>query len=158
MGGATCMQSTTLTSDSVSFATFPRVSCPLLARVATPQRQKSWHQSSTVAMQERNEACSIAGSNVGPLEAVAQLKRRREEGKSERNARLKEWLGSLDDGAGCMLQYYDILVTEFDADLAQIAAVKCDNSSGQGLLSLVDPIFWEIVKVHKMGHRMLFAH
>jgi len=71
---------------------------------------------------------------------------------------LKAWLCSLDGGAGLMLQYYEILAAEFDADLAQIVAVRHDSRKGQqGLLGMVDPVFWDIVKVRKMGHRMLFA-
>ena len=57
---------------------------------------------------------------------------------------------SLDDGVGTMMQYYEILSQEFEADLAQIAAVK--NAPGgdkplRSLLDAVDPIFWEIVQV-----------
>jgi len=69
-------------------------------------------------------------------------------------------LEGLDDGAGALLQYYDILEAEFDADLSMIAAAKVPQPDGgekRGVLSVVDPSFWETVKVQKTGHKMLFA-
>merc|ERR1712232_1245548 len=94
----------------------------------------------------------------GPMDRVSELKRQREEGMSEREERLHEWLKGLDDGVGSMLQYHDVLAAEFEADLTQIAAVRNERSNrGPGLMNTVDPIFWEIVNVQKMGHRMLFA-
>lgn len=64
----------------------------------------------------------------------------------------------LDNGQGQLLQYYDVLAREFDADLTMIAAVKVEGGERRGgLIGCVDPSFWETVKVSKMGHRMLFA-
>eukprot|EP00929_Paragymnodinium_shiwhaense_P007367 TRINITY_DN11126_c0_g1_i2.p1 TRINITY_DN11126_c0_g1~~TRINITY_DN11126_c0_g1_i2.p1 ORF type:complete len:2684 (+),score=826.66 TRINITY_DN11126_c0_g1_i2:133-8184(+) len=74
-----------------------------------------------------------------------------------RSKRLQEWLEGLDDGQGAMVQYFDILMAEFDGDLAQIAAAKAEAGPQQGLLATVDPSFWETVKVSKAGHKMLFA-
>jgi len=75
-----------------------------------------------------------------------------------RAAELRAWLEGLDDGAGAMLQYFDVLATEFDADLAQIAAAKVDGGEGKrGILGAVDQSFWETVRVEKTGHKMLFA-
>lgn len=74
-----------------------------------------------------------------------------------RAAELREWLNSLDDGAGAMQQYFDTLATEFDADLAQIAAAKVEGGEKRGILGAVDPSFWETVRVVKTGHKMLFA-
>mmetsp|Transcript_47639 Transcript_47639/g.153191 ORF Transcript_47639/g.153191 Transcript_47639/m.153191 type:complete len:1994 (-) Transcript_47639:80-6061(-) len=91
------------------------------------------------------------------LDTSEQLRRRREETTGERQAALREWLLALDKGAGTMLQYFDILCTEFDGDLAQIAATKIEGRPEQGFLGQVDPCFWEVVNVRKMGHRMLFA-
>jgi len=85
------------------------------------------------------------------------LKRQRSGGQPEREAKLIAWLKRLDDGAGTMLQYFDRLAAEFDADLTQVAAVKNESDNGEGLLGIVDPLFWETIQVHKMGHRMLFA-
>jgi len=70
---------------------------------------------------------------------------------------LKAWLSSLDDGAGAMLSYFDVLAAEFDADLGQIAAAKVEVPTTRSLMGAVDPSFWETVKVTKTGHRMLFA-
>lgn len=55
------------------------------------------------------------------------------------------------------MQYYEVLESEFDADLAQIAAAKVDMGERQGILGAVDPAFWDTVKVEKTGHKMLFA-
>jgi len=90
-------------------------------------------------------------------EVVAELKRKREEGRGEREAKFREWLINLDDGVGAMLQYEEVLIAEFDADLTQLAAVKRDADAAEGLLGFVDPIFWEIVCMRKLGHRMLIA-
>lgn len=56
-----------------------------------------------------------------------------------------------------MLQYYDIFAAEFDADLAQIAAAKVDGGEKQGISGVVDPSFWDTVRVEKTGHKMLFV-
>jgi len=76
---------------------------------------------------------------------------------SARAAELHAWLEGLDDGAGAMLQYFDVLSAEFDADLAQISAAKVEGGEKQGILGVVDPSFWETVRVEKTGHKMLFA-
>merc|ERR1712083_650178 len=74
------------------------------------------------------------------------LRRRREESSSERDDELKQWLESLDDGQGILIQYFDTLRVEFDSDLTQIAAVKKNNyDMKKGILGVVDPIFWEAV-------------
>lgn len=67
---------------------------------------------------------------------------------------LKRWLMSLDDGVGAFMQYYEVLETEFDADLVQIASAKVEGGTG---LKAVDPSFWDTVKVQKVGHKMVFA-
>lgn len=56
-----------------------------------------------------------------------------------------------------MLQYFDILAEQFDADLAQIAAAKVTDGKVDRILDVVDPSFWDTVKVTKAGHKMLFA-
>jgi len=116
----------------------------LLSRAATPQgpkRQDVEH----VWMTESQH--NLAVGAVG--------KRSREEGTLERERQLDKWLLDLDEGMGTLLQYKDVLMSEFDGDLAQIAASK--NESDNGLLPVVDPSFWDTVKVRKIGHRMLFA-
>eukprot|EP00812_Abedinium_dasypus_P014480 NODE_8008_length_406_cov_189.888889.p4 GENE.NODE_8008_length_406_cov_189.888889~~NODE_8008_length_406_cov_189.888889.p4 ORF type:complete len:87 (+),score=39.04 NODE_8008_length_406_cov_189.888889:3-263(+) len=74
-----------------------------------------------------------------------------------RSAELRNWLSSLDDGAGAMLQYFDVLAAEFDADLAQIAAARVEGGERRGILGVVDPSFFDTVRVEKTGHKMLFA-
>lgn len=70
---------------------------------------------------------------------------------------LNNWLKGLDDGAGAMLPYADVLATEFDADLAKIAAERIKGGERRGILSAVNPRFWEVVHVKKTVHKMLFA-
>jgi len=112
--------------------------------VATPQRHE--------------EAGGQASQPASSSESVEDLKRKRHDGQTEREQKLKDWLLGLDDGSGVLMQYFDVLRDEFDADLTQIAAVKGDDGNGtKGLMGAVDPIFWETVKVPKLGHRMLLA-
>eukprot|EP00927_Polykrikos_kofoidii_P041807 TRINITY_DN35659_c0_g2_i1.p1 TRINITY_DN35659_c0_g2~~TRINITY_DN35659_c0_g2_i1.p1 ORF type:complete len:414 (+),score=53.01 TRINITY_DN35659_c0_g2_i1:78-1244(+) len=86
------------------------------------------------------------------------LKRCRQEDHESRLANLRSWLLSLDNGVGNMLQYFDVFVTKFDADLVQIAAAKNEASSvDAGVLEDGDQAFWESVGVIKAGHRMLFT-
>ncbi len=70
---------------------------------------------------------------------------------------MEQWLLSLDEGSGAMLQYKDVLQEEFDGDLEMIKAVKVEGGEMGGALDMVDPSFWETVKVAKTGHKMLFA-
>jgi hypothetical protein len=97
-----------------------------------------------------------SGAKPTPQPSAAN-KRAREEDDNAKANELKEWLHSLDEGAGAMLTYFDVLKTEFDADLGQIAAAKVDASGKGGILGAVDPSFWDTVKVQKTGHKMLFA-
>merc|ERR1712050_139554 len=128
-----------------------------MANVASPQCKENLRASDDPQVGRHAGQSPCRRQSTGePLESVAALKRKREDGQSSREERLKEWLHGLDDGGGMLLQYYDILSTEFEADLAQIAAVKNAPPSGneppRSLLDMVDPIFWEIVQVRKMGH------
>lgn len=71
---------------------------------------------------------------------------------------MRQWLVGLDDGAGAMLQYFDVLAAEFDCDLSQIAEVKVQSVDEKvGVLDNVDPSFWGTVKVAKAAHKLLFA-
>jgi len=111
-----------------------------------------------VATPQRHEWAGGQVSQPANNASLEDLKRKRQEGQTEREQELKDWLLGLDDGAGVLMQYFDVLRDEFDADLSQIAAVKGDDANGtKGLFGVVDPIFWEAVKVPKMGHRMLLA-
>eukprot|EP00927_Polykrikos_kofoidii_P056071 TRINITY_DN50253_c0_g1_i1.p1 TRINITY_DN50253_c0_g1~~TRINITY_DN50253_c0_g1_i1.p1 ORF type:complete len:442 (+),score=64.30 TRINITY_DN50253_c0_g1_i1:77-1402(+) len=70
---------------------------------------------------------------------------------------LREWLRWLDGGTGVLLEYFDVLVDEFDGDLVQIAAAKVGGSEQQSVVDKVDPLFWETVGVTRIGHKILFA-
>eukprot|EP00930_Biecheleria_cincta_P057525 TRINITY_DN4344_c1_g1_i2.p1 TRINITY_DN4344_c1_g1~~TRINITY_DN4344_c1_g1_i2.p1 ORF type:complete len:2150 (+),score=554.56 TRINITY_DN4344_c1_g1_i2:469-6450(+) len=99
-----------------------------------------------------------SGRATGSAPSSAEDSSPQASGSGERDNELKSWLRSLDQGAGTMLQYYDVLAAEFDSDLQQIAAAKIDGDPSVGIMGTVDPTFWEVVKVTKVGHRMLFAH
>jgi len=111
-----------------------------------------------VATPQRHEWAGGQASQPVNNESLQKFKRKRQESQMEREQQLKNWLLGLDDGAGVLMQYFDVLRDEFDADLMQIAGVKGDDSnSTTGLLGAVDPIFWETVKAPKLGHRILLA-
>lgn len=74
----------------------------------------------------------------------------------ERKEALREWLQSLDDGKGIMLQYFDALVAHFDADFIMIAAALTVPERA-GRVESIDHAFWDDIAVVKAGHRMLFA-
>mmetsp|Transcript_78494 Transcript_78494/g.217959 ORF Transcript_78494/g.217959 Transcript_78494/m.217959 type:complete len:271 (+) Transcript_78494:75-887(+) len=97
-----------------------------------------------------------SSGGVGPSSGgAAGAKRPRYD--NARASELRGWLEGLDDGVGAMVQYFDVLATEFDADLAQIAAAKVEGGEKLGILGVVDPSFWDTVRVTKAGHKMLFA-
>lgn len=108
----------------------------------------------TAAVAPSQAACRKPEAQ-GATPSAASLKRPRVD--EARAAELRAWLEGLDDGAGAMVQYFDVLAGEFDADLAQIAAAKVEGGERQGILGVVDPAFWDTVRVEKTGHKMLFA-
>lgn len=126
--------------------------------VATPQRnskRRAEEQEADDGDREAREALEAAQAR-----AQASTKRRYEELKADREQQFRDWLMNLDGGAGAMMQYFDRLATEFDADLTQIKACRVPQD-GEGKedarLDTIDPILWEIVGIKKLGHRMLFA-
>merc|ERR1712008_344769 len=68
-----------------------------------------------------------------------------------------KWLTNLDGGQGALLQYLDPILTEFDADFAQIRAAKLARPIAPGALGHIDPLFFEVLGVKSVGHKMLFA-
>jgi len=68
-----------------------------------------------------------------------------------------KWLTNLDGGQGALLQYLDPIKTEFDADFAQIRAAKLARPIAPGALGHIDPLFFEVLGVKSVGHKMLFA-
>jgi len=70
---------------------------------------------------------------------------------------LYNWLEGLDNKRGALLQYFDVMRREFDADFSQILAVKLETPTGPGVLDAIDPMFWEVVQAKSMGHKLLLA-
>lgn len=75
----------------------------------------------------------------------------------ERTSALRAWLEGLDAGVGAMLQYFDVLDTEFGADMARIASMCIGSREDGDVICAVDPAFWLVVRPARAGHRLLFA-
>lgn len=123
--------------------------------VATPQRHG--RRQDLDDDDDNGEAAALTFAT-----GVAQVatKRRREETQAERELQFKDWLSSLDNGAGAMLQYFDRLAAEFDADLTQIKACRISDGTDdheEVHLGSIDKVLWEAAGIKKLGHRMLFA-
>jgi len=71
--------------------------------------------------------------------------------------RVWEWLESLDGGRGSMLQYFEAVKNEFDADFSQLAAARLAQPIAAGTLGCIEPSFFEVLDVKSVGHRLLFA-
>jgi len=128
-------------------------------QVATSQGDRCYSQVNDDQHHERISPSRSHPSTRESLESAADFRRNHEDIVSERHDELREWLLGLDEGTGVMMQYFDVLVTEFE-DMTQIAAVKNPSDGDEAprsLIDLVDPSFWDAVQVRKMGHRMLFA-
>ena len=78
---------------------------------------------------------------------------------SSKAEELMRWLMSLDK-AGGLVQYFDVLCVEFDADVKKniSCARMSDYDPKRSVLEAVDPAFFDIINCKKLGHRMLFAH
>ena len=77
---------------------------------------------------------------------------------SSKAEELMRWLMSLDKTGG-LVQYFDVLCVEFDADVKKnISCVRMSDDPKRPVLEAVDPVFFEIINCKKLGHRMLFAH
>merc|ERR1712196_228153 len=70
-----------------------------------------------------------------------------------RNNILRDWLASLDNGHGSMLQYQKKLEEEFDGSFFQIAAAAHNGAA----VASVDPVFFAALGVNKLGHRLILA-
>lgn len=73
------------------------------------------------------------------------------------DAKVWEWLSSLDNGKGNLLQYFGPIKSEFDGDLLQLAAAKLETPVAPGVLGSVEPTFFEVLGVKTVGHRLLLA-
>eukprot|EP00928_Gymnodinium_smaydae_P045146 TRINITY_DN30136_c0_g1_i1.p1 TRINITY_DN30136_c0_g1~~TRINITY_DN30136_c0_g1_i1.p1 ORF type:complete len:957 (-),score=244.87 TRINITY_DN30136_c0_g1_i1:294-2864(-) len=78
-------------------------------------------------------------------------------GRTEDEQKVYEWLRSLDNGRGALLEYYDVLRREFDSDFSQIMAAKLPTPFSPGTLGSIDPSFFEVLGVKIAGHKLLLA-
>merc|ERR1712083_1172303 len=90
----------------------------------------------------QNAPCGI--STAGATTEVAMI-------AGGTDATMWAWLEGLDHGKGSLLCYYDAIKREFDADLVQLSAVKLANPESPGLLGSIDPCFWEVCEIKRMG-------
>jgi len=74
-----------------------------------------------------------------------------------RDEALRDWLMRLDNGKGALLQYFEVLQHEFDADFGQLAAARLEEPSGPSVTDTIDPNFWDTCGIKQTGHRMLIA-
>eukprot|EP00927_Polykrikos_kofoidii_P057640 TRINITY_DN5179_c0_g1_i2.p1 TRINITY_DN5179_c0_g1~~TRINITY_DN5179_c0_g1_i2.p1 ORF type:complete len:1063 (+),score=265.08 TRINITY_DN5179_c0_g1_i2:46-3234(+) len=77
--------------------------------------------------------------------------------QNENEEKVWDWLNGLDNGRGALLQYFDVLRNEFDADFSQIGAARLPSPTSSGILQALDPSFFEVVGVASTGHRLLLA-
>lgn len=98
-----------------------------------------------------------APAHPAPAHAPAHVPALAPAGTKSREAELRSWLLSLDDGKGSLLQYEEAIVTEFDGDLVQVCAAWQGNIEGKSLLDSVDPEFFVAIGVRRTGHKFLFA-
>ncbi|CAE8701921.1 unnamed protein product, partial [Polarella glacialis] len=71
---------------------------------------------------------------------------------------LTDWLQSLDGGRGSMLAYEDVLRQHFDGDLRRIAEARVGEPKlDGGVVSTVDPVFFEVISCEKLGHKIMLA-
>ena len=69
---------------------------------------------------------------------------------------IRSWLTALDDGRGELIQYLGAITDDFD-NLRQLSCVWCGCRCGDSIVHGVDPIFWEVVRVTKLGHKVILA-
>merc|ERR1712232_1044751 len=79
------------------------------------------------------------------------------EPQTEEEKPVWNWLKNLDHGRGALLEYFDVIRREFDADFAQIAAARLPTPISPGTLGSIDPSFFEVLGVTSAGHRLLLA-
>ena len=66
-----------------------------------------------------------------------------------------DWLVTVDNGNGVLLQYWDKIRDDFGCDFCQIKAAK--NTTVLRSVNDIDPLFWEALGVTMHGHKLLFA-
>ena len=69
---------------------------------------------------------------------------------------LKEWLRQADDGKSTLLQYEAALLREFGSK-QELAASINEATPGASKVQRVDPAVFEILGVHSLGHKLMFA-
>lgn len=77
--------------------------------------------------------------------------------KSDKERNLYEWLRGLDNGNSALLRYFRVLKEEFASDFEQIKNAQVGNTNSSGLLSTIDPRFWEVCGIKNLSHRVLLA-
>ena len=76
---------------------------------------------------------------------------------SEKEQAMWDWLKSLDHGRGALLDYFEKLRDEFDADFSHVLAAKLPVPLKSGSLGAIDPAFFAALRVRTFWHTMLLA-
>ena len=69
---------------------------------------------------------------------------------------LEEWLRNADAGKGILLKYSEALLSEFGSK-QELAASINEATPGASKVQRVDPAVFEILGVHSLGHKLMFA-
>lgn len=69
---------------------------------------------------------------------------------------MENWLLSLDQGEGKLMQYLGALQRDFGS-LAEVAAAAIPDATGNSVLNSVDPLIFEALGVQSLGHKLLVA-
>jgi len=99
---------------------------------------------------------ALGNSRGHNLETVASTSRAAQWPKAQgwRRLGLSDWIHSVDNGKGFLLQYEEALLGNYDT-LEQVMELYVPEPSHDGSLR-IDPAFFEDLGVAKLGHRRLF--
>jgi len=71
---------------------------------------------------------------------------------------LQDWLRGMDGNKGALLQYEEPLCRHFNADLRRIAEARIGEAKLEGgVVSTVDPAFFETIGCEKLAHKIAIA-
>ena len=80
-----------------------------------------------------------------------------EKQKGKKEEWLYSWLLELDEGRGRMLKYFDVLRSQFDADMIQIVSVCRSQPRGLGTRGKIEDEFCKACGVKWLGDRLLLG-
>eukprot|EP00747_Dinoflagellata_sp_TGD_P180767 gnl/TRDRNA2_/TRDRNA2_33794_c0_seq1.p1 gnl/TRDRNA2_/TRDRNA2_33794_c0~~gnl/TRDRNA2_/TRDRNA2_33794_c0_seq1.p1 ORF type:complete len:715 (+),score=92.32 gnl/TRDRNA2_/TRDRNA2_33794_c0_seq1:35-2146(+) len=159
------MQSQPTTSIPPCHAETAEGACDHGGEVAAAPREMAAGAAAAITLSINTKAATpeAAGAAEGGSLSVSMALAGDEEGAEvpefieDKEKVLWEWLSSLDRGVGALLQYFEVIRQEFEADFTQIAAARLPEPISPGTIGSIDPTFFEVVGVKPLGHRLLLA-